>query len=581
MGQSNLYNIRHSLSHLLAIAVKEKFPHTKLAIGPVIDTGFYYDLDFSDGEAPTDKDLKDLQKQMKKSVLSNLDFKKEDWNEKEALEFFKDEPYKLELIDEIVKSGEKITVYTSGDFTDLCEGPHVANTKEINTDAFELSHIAGAYWRGDEKNKMLTRIYGLAFENREALEAYKKLREEAAKRDHRKIGKEMGLFTFSDLVGPGLPLFTPKGTAMRDSIAEKIRGIQARFGYERVWIPHIAKKELYQTSGHWDKFREDLFHVKGKGDAQFVMKPMNCPHHTQIYASAQRSYKDLPVRFMEVTTNYRDEQPGELLGLSRVRSLTQDDGHAFCTIDQVETEAKNIVTVIREFYTSLGMFAKDSYWVSLSMRDPKLPEKYLGDAKNWDTAENMLEKVATEEKLPYKRIEGEAAFYGPKLDFMFKDAIGREWQLATIQIDFNMPARFDLEYTDRDGQKKTPVMIHRAIAGSLERFLSVIIEHFAGNFPMWLSPVQAIILPISDTHLAYAESALAHLKTAGIRAEIDDSRETLGKKIRNAKLQKIPYLLVVGDKEKDSGTITVEGRDIGTLGAMTIEKYIEHIKSEL
>lgn len=581
MGQNNLYNIRHSLSHLLAIAVKKKYPHVKLAIGPVIDTGFYYDLDFSLGEAPADKDLKDLQKQMKKSASSNLDFKKEAWDEKKAREFFKDEPYKLELIDEIAKSGEKITVYTSGDFTDLCEGPHVLNTKEIDTQAFELSHIAGAYWRGDEKNKMLTRIYGLAFENEEALLAYKKLREEAAKRDHRKLGKELGLFTFSDLVGPGLPLFTPKGTVMRDAIAEKIRGIQARFGYERVWIPHIAKKELYQTSGHWDKFREDLFHVKGKGDAQFVMKPMNCPHHTQIYASAQRSYKDLPVRFMEVTTNYRDEQPGELLGLSRVRSLTQDDGHVFCTIDQVETEAKNIVTVIREFYTSLGMFAKDAYWVSLSVRDPKLPEKYLGDAKNWDTAENMLEKVAKEEKLPYKRIEGEAAFYGPKLDFMFKDAIGREWQLATIQIDFNMPARFGLEYNDKDGQKKTPVMIHRAIAGSLERFLSVIIEHFAGNFPVWLSPVQAVILPISDTHLAYAESALAHLKTVGMRVEIDDSRETLGKKIRNAKLQKIPYLLVVGDKEKDSGTITVEGRDGGALGAMTIEKYIGHIKSEL
>ncbi|MBI5005366.1 MAG: threonine--tRNA ligase [Candidatus Lloydbacteria bacterium] len=578
MQHDNLYNIRHSLSHLLAIAVKKKYPHAKLAIGPVIDTGFYYDFDFSGGEAPSDSDLKDLQKQMKKSASSNLDFKKETLNEKEARAFFKNEPYKLELIDEFAKAGEKITVYKTGEFTDLCEGPHVANTKEIDTDAFELSHIAGAYWRGDEKNKMLTRIYGLAFENSEALDAYKKFREEAAKRDHRKIGKEMGLFTFSDLVGPGLPLFTPKGTVMRDAIAEKIRSIQARFGYERVWIPHIAKKELYQTSGHWDKFRDDLFHVKGKANAEFVMKPMNCPHHTQIYASAQRSYKDLPVRFMEVTTNYRDEQPGELLGLSRVRSLTQDDGHVFCTIDQVEAEAKNIVTVIREFYTSLGMFEKDSYWVSLSVRDPKLPEKYLGDTKNWDTAEHMLEKVAKEEKLPYKHIEGEAAFYGPKLDFMFKDAIGREWQLATIQIDFNMPARFGLEYNDKDGKKKTPVMIHRAIAGSLERFLSVIIEHFAGNFPVWLAPVQAIILPIGESHQSYAESVFEHLKKAGIRAEIDNSGETLGKKIRNAKLQKIPYLLVLGDKEKDLNTITVESRDTGSLGQMTIDAFTQSIK---
>ena len=575
MVHNQLYNIRHSLSHLLAIAIKEKYPHAKLAIGPVIDTGFYYDFDFFGGSPPTDSDLKDLQKKMRKLASSNLDFKKEERSEKDAREFFKNEPYKLELIDEFAKANEKITVYKTGDFTDLCEGPHVSNTKEINADAFELSHIAGAYWRGDEKNKMLTRIYGLAFESKDDLENYKKMREEAAKRDHRKLGKELGLFTFSDLVGPGLPLFTPKGTIMRDAIAEKIRGIQARFGYERVWIPHIAKKELYQTSGHWDKFRDDLFHVKGKANAEFVMKPMNCPHHTQIYASAQRSYKDLPVRFMEVTTNYRDEQPGELLGLSRVRSLTQDDGHVFCTIDQVETEAKNIVTVIREFYTSLGMFGKDLYWVSLSIRNPKTPEKYLGDAKNWDTAEHMLEKVAKEEGLQYKRIEGEAAFYGPKLDFMFKDAIGREWQLATIQIDFNMPERFGLEYNDKDGKKKTPVMIHRAVAGSLERFLSVIIEHFAGNFPVWLAPIQAIVLPIGEAHQVYAESVLQQLKTAGIRAETDKSGETLGKKIRNAKLQKIPYLIVLGDKEKDSDTITVEGRDAGSLGQMTIGTFIK------
>jgi len=577
MEQNNLYKIRHSLSHLLAIAVKEKYPHTKLAIGPVIDNGFYYDFDFLDGKTPTDKDLKDLQKKMKKLASSNLDFKKEELGEKDAREFFKNEPYKLELIDEFRKAGEKITVYKTGDFTDLCEGPHVSNTKEINTETFELSHIAGAYWRGDEKNKMLTRIYGLAFENKDDLEAYKTIRAEAIKRDHRKLGKELGLFTFSDLVGSGLPLFTPKGTIMRDVIAEKIRDIQTPFGYERVWIPHIAKKELYQTSGHWDKFRDDLFHVKGKANTEFVIKPMNCPHHTQIYASAQRSYKDLPVRFMEVTTNYRDEQPGELLGLSRVRSLTQDDGHVFCTIDQVETEAKNIVTVIREFYTSLDMFTKDSYWVSLSVREPKLSLKYLGDVKNWDIAERMLENIAKEENLPYKKIEGEAAFYGPKLDFMFKDAIGREWQLATIQIDFNMPERFGLEYTDKDGSKKTPVMIHRAIAGSLERFLAVMIEHFAGNFPVWLAPIQAIILPIGEAHHKYARAVFEKLKSSGVRAAIDDSNETLGKKIRNGKLGKIPYILVIGDNETRDETITVESRDEGKIGIMKTDEYIKKI----
>jgi len=579
MEHTELYKIRHSLAHILAIAVKEKYPHAKMAIGPVIENGFYYDFDFSGGGSPTDKDLKELQKRMKKLASQNLDFTKEEIDETGARELFKNEPYKIELINEIARSDRKITLYKTGNFTDLCEGPHVVNTKEISPDAFALTSIAGAYWHGDEKKPMLTRIYGVAFESKEALAEYKAMRDEAAKRDHRKIGKELGLFTFSDLVGSGLPMFTPKGTTIRDAIAEKIRLLQEPYGYERVWIPHIAKRELYETSGHWEKFQNDLFHVKGKADAEFVMKPMNCPHHTQIYAATMRSYRDLPVRFMEFTTNYRDEQPGELLGLSRVRSLTQDDGHVFCTIEQVKGEAKNIVAVIRQFYSSLGMFKNDSFRVLLSVRDQSAPDKYIGKPEHWETAEQMLREIAEEENLPFKRAEGEAAFYGPKLDFMFKDALGREWQLATIQIDFNMPERFGLTYIDKDGLKKTPVMIHRAIAGSLERFLAVIIEHFAGAFPVWLAPIQTIVLPIGEAHHEYAEHVYGVLKKAGVRAALDSSGETLGKKIRSANMQKIPYTLVIGDKEKESSTATIESRDSGTIGEKPIEEFIALIQS--
>lgn len=579
-SKDNIYKIRHSTAHLLAMAVLKKDPNAKIAIGPVIDNGFYYDFEFSDGYSPSPKDLKDFQKTIKKLASQNLDFIKEEVSEAKARELFKDQPYKLELIDEIVRDKSPITIYKTEEFIDLCEGPHVENTKEIDPGGIEITHTAGAYWRGDEKNKMLTRIYGLAFLSKEKLIEYKKMLVEAQKRDHRKLGKELDLFTFSDLVGSGLPMFTPKGTIMRDLIAEKIQSLQKKLGYQKVWIPHIAKKELYEMSGHWDKFQDDLFHVKGKGNSEFVMKPMNCPHHTQIYASKSRSYRDLPIRFMEVTTNYRDEQQGEILGLTRVRSITQDDGHVFCTIDQVEEEVEKIVEVIKKFYTSLDLFKEGNYWVSLSVRDPKTPEKYIGESEAWDKAEEVLEKVAKKEKLEYKKIEGEAAFYGPKLDFIFKDAIGREWQLSTIQVDFSMPKRFSLEYTDKDGEKKTPVMIHRAIAGSLERFMGVIIEHFAGAFPVWLSPVQAVILPISLAHNDYADEVFIKLKEAGVRVELDDSNETLGKKIRNANLQKTPYILILGDKEKESKKVMVESRDAGKVGEISIEEFIEIIKKE-
>ncbi|MEK7555811.1 MAG: threonine--tRNA ligase [Patescibacteria group bacterium] len=580
MESEKLSAIRHSLAHLLATAVLEKYPDTKLAIGPVIENGFYYDFEFPSGVSISPEDLKEFQKRMKKLTNKGLPFVGREVSLKEAREIFAGQPYKLELIDEFSKEGQTLTAYTNGDFVDLCRGGHVNNTDELNADAFALTHTAGAYWRGKESNKMLTRIYGLAFETREELDAHIAALEEAKKRDHRKLGRELDLFTFSDLVGPGLPLFTPKGTAMRDAIIEKIHDIQKKFGYQNVWIPHITKKELYEKSGHWEKFGDELFKVKGVSDTEFVMKPMNCPHHTQIYASRPRSYRDLPIRFTETTAVYRDEQAGELLGLSRVRSITQDDAHIFCTIDQVEQEAGNIISVIKEFYESLGMWGTKGSWVSLSVRDPKTPEKYLGDSAHWDMAENILEKVAHNESVPCKRVSGEAAFYGPKLDFIFKDALGRERQLATIQLDFVMPGRFSLEYTDEQGKKETPVMIHRAIAGSLERFLAVIIEHFAGAFPLWLSPVQVKVLSIGAAHKEYAAKVYAMLRETDIRAELDLSDETLGKKIRNVKLEKVPYFIVIGDQEVGGEQITVESRDRGKIGITTVDEFTRNMKEE-
>lgn len=578
--QEILSKIRHSLAHLLAATVLELWPDAKNTIGPAIENGFYYDFEFY--SPISDKDLPKIEKKMRQILKTWKTFEEKEVTEKEAKEFYKDNPYKQELIDEIIDKSEKITLYTSGKFTDLCRGGHVKNMKEIDPKAFKLSHIAGAYWRGDEKNKMLTRIYGLAFETKKELDEYEKLQEEAKKRDHRKLGKELDLFTFSPLVGSGLPMFTPKGTLIRNLIAEKIQSAQEGFGFQKVWIPHIAKRDLYEMSGHWDKFKEDLFHVKGKEKTEFVMKPMNCPHHTQIYASRPRSYRDLPIRYMEITTNYRDEQPGELLGLTRVRSLTQDDGHVFCTIDQIKDEVKKIIHVIREFYISLGMFNKEDYWVSLSVRDPKNTDQYLGHPEHWDKAEEILEEIAKEKKLNYKRVEGEAAFYGPKIDFMFKDSLGREWQLATVQIDFVMPERFSLEYTDKDNSKKTPIMIHRAVSGSLERFMAILIEHFAGAFPLWLSPVQIAVLPISEEkHGEYGRGIYDSLKEAGFRVELNEKGESLSKRIREAKTQKIPYLIVIGDKEAQSKTITVEGRGEERYPDITLDEFVKLLKNKV
>ncbi|MCI5108264.1 MAG: threonine--tRNA ligase [Candidatus Pacebacteria bacterium] len=568
----NIEHIRHSFAHLLAAAVLDLYPNTKPTIGPATENGFYYDFEF---ENPiSEKDLKEIQKRMKKILNKWENVSGKEVTEEEARNLFKENPYKLELIDEIVSDGDLVTLYTWGDFTDLCKGGHAESSKDMNPDAFKLTKLAGVYWRGDENNPQLTRVYGLAFETKEELEEYEKMLEEAEKRDHRKIGKEMDLFTFSNLVGSGLPMFTPKGMAMRDAIEKKIMDIQEKYGFKKVWIPHITKPELYKTSGHWDKFGEELFKLKGK-ESEFVMKPMNCPHHTQIYASTPKSYKDLPVRYVETTTCYRDEQTGELLGLSRVRSLTQDDGHVFCTEDQIKEEIKNIIDVIKEFYSTLGMF--NNYRVALSVRDPNNKEKYLGDDTVWNLSEKVLEEIANEEKLNFEIMEGEAAFYGPKLDFMFRDSIGREWQLATAQLDFNMPKRFSLEYTDSSGEKKTPVMIHRAVAGSLERFLSVIIEHFAGEFPFWLAPVQIKVLPIGEKHIDYAKEVEKKLRS--YRVELDDSDDNFGKKVRKAKVEKIPYFIVIGDEEVKHEKITLESRD-GNKEELTIENLLDKLEEE-
>jgi len=578
----NLEYKRHTLAHLLAAAVKDQYPHAKLTLGPAIDTGFYYDIDFSDGVAPGEDDLKGIQKGMKKLINKWTEFTHEEVSAEKAREVFTDNQFKLELIAEIEKKGEPITLYTCGGFTDLCRGGHCENPKaELAMDAFKLNKISGAYWRGDEKNPMLTRIYGLAFATKDELVAYEEQLRQAKERDHRKIGKELDLFTFSELVGPGLPLFTPNGTMMRDLIVEKIMTIQAKYGYSKVTIPHITKSDLYKISGHWEKFGDELFKVKGKSDAEFVMKPMNCPHHTQIFDSRPRSYKELPIRYAETTMVYRDEQAGELIGLGRVRSITQDDGHVFCTLDQIDQEVENIVLVIKEFYQSLNMYEEGKFWVSLSVSDPNNPERYLGDKDNWKQAEAMLENVAKKLELPYKRIEGEAAFYGPKLDFMFYDAIGRERQLATAQLDFVMPERFGLTYTDNEGNKQQPVMIHRAIAGSLERFMAIMIEHFAGNFPLWLAPKQIAIIPVAETHNQYATAIHNMLIAAGFRSEIDTTNESMGKKIRAAKSMRLPYFIVIGDTEVANKTITLESRDTGESVTITDDDLLQKLTAEM
>ncbi|MCB9809723.1 threonine--tRNA ligase [Candidatus Peribacteria bacterium] len=569
---------RHTASHIMTYAVKMLRPDVHLGVGPWTDSGFYQDYDFG-GSPLSEHDFKDIQKKMRWIINKNFAVVQQDVSEEHARAHFAGDPYKQELIDGILARGLALSFYhfqnDAGQnvYSDLCAGPHLSYTGDVG--AFELTKIAGAYWRGDEKLAQLTRIYGVAFATEELLSEYHHFIAEAAKRDHRRLGQELGLFTFSDLVGPGLPLFTPKGTFIRRKIQDTIMALSSAEGYTEVCIPHLAQPDLYKTSGHWEKFSDDLFHVRGKNDAAFVMKPMNCPHHTQVYASQMRSYRDLPQRYMETTMVYRDEKHGELSGLSRVRSITQDDAHVFCRLSQVKDESQRIVRIIEQFYARIGMWEKENFWVSLSVRDPKTLEKYLGGEENWSTAERFLEEVCQEAALPYKRIEGEAAFYGPKLDFMFYDSLQRERQLSTIQIDFVQPERFGLEYTAEDGTKERPVMIHRAIAGSLERFMSVMIEHFAGAFPAWLSPVQCVVLPVNPAHDAAANALMERLRQRGVRAELWDTSETLGKRVRNAQTEKLPYSIVLGDTEAASGQLTVRAYGQETEQTISFDEFCE------
>ena len=576
MNPEELQNLRHSAAHLLAAAVLELYPDAKPTIGPAIDNGFYYDFDF--GDMPiSSEDLSNVEKKMKELVKHWKEFTHREVTVEEARDKYKDNPYKLELIEEIAEKGEVITLYTVGEFTDLCRGGHSESPKS-DLRAFKLMSIAGAYWRGDEKNAMLTRIYGVAFETKEELKAHLTMLQEAKKRDHRKVGKELDLFTFSELVGPGLPLWTPRGTLMRNSLDQYVGELRMERGYEQVEIPHITKKDLYEVSGHWQKFSDELFKITTREGHEFAMKPMNCPHHAQIYARKQWSYRELPQRYANTTTCYRDEQTGELHGLSRVRAFSQDDAHVFCRQVQVKEEFLKIWDIIDTFYKAVGF---GDLSVRLSLHDPENFDAYLGTPELWQEAEASIRELAVERGVPFVEELGEAAFYGPKVDFMTKDSIGREWQVATIQLDINLPERFDLTCTDAFGSDERIVMIHAAIMGSIERFMSILIEHHAGNFPVWLSPVQVHIVPVSEKHVDGARALSLEFRASGIRTSVDEADETVGKKIRNATKMKSPYILVVGDKELSGEDLTVRIRGQEEQVSMSKEAFVEKVTGEI
>lgn len=573
----NLEKIRHSLSHLMTMAVLEIYPKAGLGVGPTIENGFYQDYDLP--KAIGEDILLKIEAKMRELIKQNIRFEQHDVTFAKALAFYKKDKYKTELIKDLKKKGKKkVSFFKSGNFDNLCSGPHVKNAKEINPNAFKLTKIAGAYWKGSEKNKMLTRIYGVAFASEKELMDYLKMMEEAEKRDHRILGEKLDLFVFSDLVGSGLPLYTFKGTIILDEIKKYINKLQNGIGYQEVQTPNMNRAELFKVSGHYDKYKDDMFVVHSHYTKEdYFLKPMNCPQHTQIFAAKPRSYKDLPIRIADFAMLYRDEKTGELSGLTRLRSFRQDDGHAFCREDQIKQEFKSVLEIIEKAMKNFGM----KYKIRFSLWDPKHPEKYLGDAKTWKKSQQMLEEILVENKIDYFKAEGEAAIYGPKMDLISTDSLGREWQLSTIQLDLIMPQRFGLKYTDSDGKEKTPVMIHRAIVGSPERFLGILIEHYAGAFPVWLSPVQAAIAPISEKHNEYADKIALELKNSDIRAQIMKENDTLGKKIRESEIQKIPYLLVVGDKEIETGAVAVRERGKGDLGQMPLEKFLEKIKNQI
>jgi len=575
---SDLETMRHSTSHLMAAAVLELYPGTKFGIGPAIDDGFYYDFELP--RPISENDLQKIGKRMEEIKKRRWKFEKREVKIEDALKEAKKEkqPYKEDLIKELKKQGEnKVSFYKIGDFEDLCRGPHLDNITEIGE--FKLTSLAGAYWKGDEKSQMLTRIYGTVFPTKEELDKYLANIEEAKKRDHRKLGRELDLFCFSDLVGPGLPLFTPKGVAIIDELQKHIEGICRNYGFQKVMNPHLAKLHLYELSGHAKKFPDELFSVTSPKGHEFVMRPVLCPHQTQIYASKKRSYRDLPIRYMESGKMYRAEKTGEVGGLSRVYAITVEDGHTFCRVDQIKQEAMNMVKIIKDFYSSLGMWG--NHWVSLSVRDYDHQEKYIGDPADWDVCEKMLEEISKEMKLEAKRCEGEAALYGPKLDFMFKDALGKEIQIPTVQLDFATPKRFGLVYTDKEGKEINAVMVHRAVLGSYERFLVLLIEHFAGNFPLWLAPVQAKILPINDKLAKYVDGVKKELEEAGIRVEVDLRTESLGKKIRDSEMERIPYMIIIGDKEKSAKKIAVRSKKHGDLGVLGVADLIAKLREEI
>ncbi len=568
----------HSSAHLMAEALEALYQGIKFGIGPAIESGFYYDVELPEGTIISEKDFPKIEKKILELARRKVPYIRKEVSKKDALDYFtkKGDNYKIELISELEDG--TISFYTQGNFTDLCRGPHIPNTGLIK--AVKLLNIAGAYWRGNEKNKQLTRIYGITFPKQKMLDEYLKLLEEAKKRDHRKLGKDLELFMFSTKVGQGLPIWLPKGTVLRETLENFLKKIQRDYGYQQVITPHIGQKELYVTSGHYAKYGESSFRpIKTPNEnEEFLLKPMNCPHHCEIYKFKPRSYKDLPLRLAEFGTVYRYEQSGELHGLTRVRGFTQDDAHIFCRPDQLKEEFEKVIDIILYIFKTLGF--KD-YMAQISLRDPKNTEKYIGSDENWEKAETAIKEACEEKGLKAKVELGEAAFYGPKLDFMVKDAIGRKWQLGTIQVDYNLPERFDLEYTGSDGQKHRPIMIHRAPFGSMERFVALLLETTGGELPLWLAPEQAIILPISDKFMDYAQDVYNTLYRNNIRVSLDDRNEKIGKKIREAELKKIPYLLIVGEKEVVNKLVAVRKHREGDKGTIKVEDFITKIKEEI
>ncbi len=568
----------HSSAHLLAEALEFYYPGTKFGIGPTVDTGFYYDVDLPEGKVLSEKDFQKIEQKMLELARQKNEIIRSEVSKADALKMFaeKNDELKEELISELEDG--TITLYNQGNFTDLCRGPHLPNTGYIK--AIKITAIAGAYWRGDEKNKMLTRVYGVTFPKQKMLQEYLVMIEEAKKRDHRKIGKEMDLFAFSDAVGQGLPLWLPKGAQLRMQLEDFLKKVQKKFGYEQVITPHIGDVKLYKTSGHYQKYGQDSFQpitTPTEGE-EYLLKPMNCPHHCEIYKVRPKSYKDLPVRMAEFGTVYRYEQSGELHGLTRVRSFTQDDAHIFCRPDQLKYEFKKVIDIIFIIFKALSF---ENYTAQISLRDPNKPEKYIGSPENWDKAEQAIVEACEEKGLNTTTELGEAAFYGPKLDFMIKDALGRSWQLGTIQVDYNLPERFDLEYIGADDNRHRPIMIHRAPFGSMERFVAVLIEHTAGKFPLWLTPEQAVVLPISEKYNDYAKKVSDFLNISDIRTVVDDRNEKIGRKIRDNELKRIPYLLIVGEKEADSETVSVRRQGEGDKGTMTNSEFVDFITKEV